>query len=161
MTTQAVNIYTNKIAIPLKLDNMLINVDWKIIKNNQIKKSYCLIKKKMKINVNLYHHTPSWDLKRSHEDLYDLHKTLFGYHKKVRKQRFTSTLTFCPGSGQEGLIIPNKLFKKNKKQRKAVIIPKRVNIKFRYNLDFCLCVKIVKIWNQHDVCTFCEVCKGS
>ena len=38
---------------------MLIYVNWKIIKNNQIKKSYCLIK----INVNLYHHTPLRHLK--------------------------------------------------------------------------------------------------
>ena len=45
LTTQAVHIYTNKIAILLKIDSMLINVSWKIIKNNQIKKSYCLMKK--------------------------------------------------------------------------------------------------------------------
>ena len=63
---------------------MLINVNWTIIKNNQIKKSYCL----MKINVNPYHHTSSRHLKKSHEGLYGLHKTLFRHHKEMRKQRF-------------------------------------------------------------------------
>ena len=66
-----------------------------------------------------------------------------------------SNYTCCPRSGQAGLIIKNKLLKK---QRKTVIILKRVNIKFRYNLDFCLCVKV---WSQHVVCKFCKVCKGS
>ena len=47
-------------------------------------------KKKKKINVNLYHRTSLRDLKTSHEDLYVLHKTLFGQLKEVRKQRFTS-----------------------------------------------------------------------
>ena len=95
----------------------------------------------MKINVNLYL-APLRDIpKRSHECLYGLHKTLFRHHKEVQKQRFKSTLTCCPGSKQEGLIIQNKLLK----QSKTAIILKRVKIKFRYNLDFCLCVKIVKI----------------
>ena len=48
MTTQAVHIDTIKIAILLKIDSIIINVNWKIIKNNQIKKSYCLMKKKKK-----------------------------------------------------------------------------------------------------------------
>ena len=149
--TSSTYIYTSKIAVLLKIVSMLINVNWKIIKNNQIKNSYCL----MKINVNLSHHTSPRHLKRSHEGLYGLHKTLSRHHKEVRKQRFTSTNTCCPRSGQAGLIIQNKLLKK---QRKTVIILKRVNIKFRYNLDFCLCVKV---WNQHVVCKFCKVCKDS
>ena len=53
LTTQAVQIYTKKVAILLKIVSMLINVNRKIIKNNQIKKSYCL----MKINVNFYYLT--------------------------------------------------------------------------------------------------------
>ena len=130
-----ISIYTNKIAVLLKIVSMVINVNWKIIKNNQIKNSYCL----MKINVNRYHHTSPRHLKRSHEGLDGLHKTLSRYHKEVRKQRFMSNYTCCPRSGQAGLIIKNKLLKK---QRKTVIILKRVNIKFRYNLDFCLCVKV-------------------
>ena len=95
----------------------------------------------MKINVNLYYHTSPQHLKRSHEGLYGFHKTLSRHHKEVRKQRFTPTLTCCPRSGQEGLIIQNKLLK----QRKTVIILKRVKIKYRYILGFCFCVKIVKI----------------
>ena len=39
--------------------------------------------KKKKINLNLYHHTSLQELKRSHEDLYVLHITLFGHHKEV------------------------------------------------------------------------------
>ena len=132
---------------------MLINVNWEITKNNQIKKSYCL----MKINVNLYYHTSPRHPNRSHEALYSFHKSLFSRHKEVRKQRFTSTLTRCPGSGKEGLIIQIKLLR----QRKRVIILKRVKIKFRCNLEFCLCVKIITIWNQHDVCKFFKVCKDS
>ena len=62
-------------------------------------------------------------------------------YKEVRKQRLTSTFTCCPGSGQGELITQNKLLK----QRKTVIILKRVKIKFRYNFDFCLYVKIVKV----------------
>ena len=85
-------------AILLKIISMLINVNWKIIKNNQIKKSYCL----MKIYVNLYYHTSPRHLKTSHESLYGFHKTFFRHHKEVRKQRFTSTLTCCPGLEQEG-----------------------------------------------------------
>ena len=34
-------IYTNKIATLLKMVNMLINFNWKIIKNNHVKNSYC------------------------------------------------------------------------------------------------------------------------
>ena len=90
---------------------MLMNVNWKIIKNNQMKKSYRL----MKIKVNLHHHTSPRYLKRSHEGLYGLHKTLFRHHKEVRKQRFTSTLTCSLGSGQKMLIIQNKLLKKQRK----------------------------------------------
>ena len=44
LTTEAVQIYTNKIPILLKIVCMLINVNWKIIKNNQIKKPHCLMK---------------------------------------------------------------------------------------------------------------------
>ena len=68
-------------------------------------------------------------------------------YKEVRKQIFTSTLTCCPGLGQAELITQDKLLK----QRKAVVILKTVKTKFRYNFDFCLCVNIVKICNQHDV----------
>ena len=110
LTTVAVHIYTNKIQ--LKIVSMLINVNWKIIKNNQIKKSYRL----MKIKVNLYHHTSPRYLKRSHEGLYGLHKTLFRHHKEVRKQRFTSNLTCCLRSGQKRLIIQNKLLKKHRER---------------------------------------------
>ena len=35
-----------------------------------------------------------------------------------------------------------------------------MKIKFRYNSDFCLCVKIDKMWNQHDACKFCKFCMG-
>ena len=39
--------------------------------------------KKKKINLNLYHDTSLQELKRSHEDLYVLHITLFRHHKEV------------------------------------------------------------------------------
>ena len=41
LTTKAGHIYTNKMAKLLKMVNMLINVNCKIIKNNQIKNSCC------------------------------------------------------------------------------------------------------------------------
>lgn len=41
LTTKAVHMYTNWIAILLKIVRMLINVNWNIIKNSQIKNSYC------------------------------------------------------------------------------------------------------------------------
>ena len=62
-------------------------------------------------------------------------------YKEVRKQRFTSNLTFYLSSGQGELITQDNLLK----QRKTVVILKTVKIKFRYNFDFCLYVKIVKI----------------
>ena len=79
----------------------------------------------MKINVNFHYHISPCHLKNV---------TFLRYQKEVRKQKFTSTST-C--SGQEGLIIQNKMLK----LRKAVIILK--SFKFRYNLDFCSkkCVK--------------------
>ena len=86
----------------------------------------------MKINLNLYYHTPPRHLKRSHEGLYGFHKTLSRHHKEVRKQRFTPTLTCCPGSGEAGLIIQNKL----SKQRKIVILLKRVKIKIQSRFLF-------------------------
>ena len=59
-------------------------------KKKRKKEKRKLMWKKKKINLNLYHHASLPELKRSHEDLYVLHITLFGHHKEVWKQIFTS-----------------------------------------------------------------------
>ena len=50
LTTQAVHIYTKKIAKLLKIVSMLINVNWKIIKNDQIKNAYCHVSRLSTLN---------------------------------------------------------------------------------------------------------------
>ena len=88
----------------------------------------------MKININIFITTPPHSIsKGSHEDLYGIYKILLRHHKKVQKQRFTSTLACCLTSRHEGLIIQNIMLK----QRKTVIILKIVKFKFRYNLHTC------------------------
>ena len=52
-------------------------------KKRKKRKKKINVKKKKKINLNLYHHASLQELKRSHEDLYVLHITLFGHHKEV------------------------------------------------------------------------------
>ena len=48
------------------------------------------MKKKKRKSLSHFWHTSLRDLKKSHEDLYVLHKTFFAHHEEVGKQRFMS-----------------------------------------------------------------------
>ena len=127
---------------------MIIIFNWNIIKT--IKLKHPITKWRL---TSIFITKPLCSIsKRSHESLYGLHETLLRHHREVQKQRFTTNLTSCPGSGQERLLIQNKMLK----QRKTVQILKTAKFTFRENLDFCCkkSVKIIKIWNQHIICNF-------